>query len=401
MDLFEYQARDLFERHGVPVLQGIVARTPAEARAAAERIGGEVVVVKAQVKTGGRGKAGGVKLARGADEAEARASEILGMDIKGHRVEAVMVAEGASIVDEYYFSLLLDRAERRYLALCSLEGGVDIETLAEERPDALVRLGIDPRTGLDAVAAAEIVARAGFPAEDADEVARVLHLLGEVYRAEDATLVEVNPLVKTADGRIIALDGKVTLDDNAGFRHPDRAALVDESRDDPLEVRARAKDLNYVKLDGQVGIIGNGAGLVMSTLDVVALAGEDLPGSPRPANFLDIGGGASAQVMADGLDIILSDPQVSVVFVNVFGGITACSEVAKGIREALKQLGHRATKPIVVRLDGNAVEVGREILSEYGHPLVTLVDTMDGAARRAAELASRALASTIPTSGRA
>ena len=391
MDLFEYQARDLFEAHGVPVLRGLVARTPAEAREAAERLGTAVVVVKAQVKVGGRGKAGGVKLARSPEEAEQHARAILGMDIKGHTVEAVMIAEGADIAEEYYFSLLLDRAHRNYLAMCSLEGGVEIELLAEERPEALTRVGIDPRTGLDATVAAEIVERAGFDAEIAEEVARVLVALGVVYREADATLVEVNPLVRTGDGRIIALDGKVTLDDNADFRHPERAGLVDATRDDPLEVRAKERDLNYVKLDGQVGVIGNGAGLVMSTLDVVAYAGEDLPGKPSPANFLDIGGGASAQVMADGLDIILSDPQVTVVFVNVFGGITACSEVAKGIREALKQLGHRASKPIVVRLDGNAVEVGRAILAEYGHPLVTVVDTMDEAARKAAELASAAM----------
>ncbi|MFT3875418.1 MAG: ADP-forming succinate--CoA ligase subunit beta [Propioniciclava sp.] len=391
MDLFEYQARDLFEAHGVPVLRGIVARTPAEAGAAAEELGTEVVVVKAQVKVGGRGKAGGVKLARSRAEAEAHAAAILGMDIKGHTVEAVMIAEGAAIAEEYYCSLLLDRAQRCYLAMASVEGGMDIEQLAVERPEALARVPLDPRTGLDAEAAEKIVAAAGFDEEVAGEVARVLTLIGTVYRESDATLVEVNPLVRTEDGRIIALDGKVSLDDNAAFRHPEWADLRDESRDDPLEVRAREKDLNYVKLDGQVGVIGNGAGLVMSTLDVVAYAGESLPGSPKPANFLDIGGGASAQVMADGLDIILSDPQVSVVFVNVFGGITACSEVAKGIREALVQLGNRASKPIVVRLDGNAVEVGRAMLQEYGHPLVEVVDTMDNAAARAAQLASAAM----------
>ena len=391
MDLFEYQARDLFEAHGVPVLRGIVARTPGEARAAAEQLGGGVVVVKAQVKVGGRGKAGGVKLAKSPDEAEKHARAILGMDIKGHLVEAVMVAEGADIAEEYYFSVLLDRANRNYLAMCSLEGGVEIEQLAEERPDALVQLTLDPRTGLDEAAASEIVAKVGFAEDIADQVTDVLVKLGDVYREADATLVEVNPLVKTGDGRIIALDGKVTLDDNADFRHPEREELVDATAIDPLELRAREKDLNYVKLDGQVGVIGNGAGLVMSTLDVVAYAGEDLPGSPKPANFLDIGGGASAQVMADGLDIILSDPQVEVVFVNVFGGITACSEVAKGIREALKQLGHRASKPIVVRLDGNAVEVGRAMLEEYAHPLVKVVETMDEAARTAAELASAAM----------
>lgn len=391
MDLYEYQARDLFAEHEVPVLRGIVARTPAEARAAAEELGGGLVVVKAQVKVGGRGKAGGVKLAKNPDEAQQVAGDILGMDIKGHTVRAVMVAEGADIADEYYFSLLLDRANRTYLAMCSVEGGVDIETLAVERPDALVRHAVDPRSGLDAEEAASIVAEAGFPEDVAEEVARVLVRLGQVYRDEDATLVEVNPLVKTAQGRIIALDGKVTLDDNADFRHASWGELRDDSQVDPLEIRAKAKGLNYVKLDGQVGIIGNGAGLVMSTLDVVAYAGEEVPGHPRPANFLDIGGGASAQVMADGLDIILSDPQVSVVFVNVFGGITACSEVAKGIREALTQLGNRASKPIVVRLDGNAVEVGRAMLAEYDHPLVTQVETMDQAAAKAAELASAAM----------
>lgn len=390
VDLFEYQARDLFEAHGVPVLRGITARTPEEARAAAEELGTDVVVVKAQVKTGGRGKAGGVKLARSPEEAAKRAGEILGLDIKGHRVETVMIAEGAQIAEEYYFSLLLDRSTRSYLAMCSVEGGMDIETLAVERPEALARTEVDPLVGLDQAKAEEIVAAAGFAEADRAELARVLVLLGEVYRENDATLVEVNPLVKTGDGRIVALDAKVTLDANSAFRHPDWAAYADESSDDPLEVRARAKHLNYVKLDGSVGIIGNGAGLVMSTLDVVAGAGEDLPGQPRPANFLDIGGGASAQVMANGLDIILSDPQVKVVFVNVFGGITACSEVAKGIIDALGILGERATRPIVVRLDGNAVEIGRHMLAEAAHPLVEVRETMDDAARRAAELAAAA-----------
>jgi succinyl-CoA synthetase beta subunit len=390
VDLFEYQARDLFEAHGVPVLRGIVARTPEEAEAAARELGTSVVVVKAQVKTGGRGKAGGVKLARSPEEAGERAREILGLDIKGHVVQQVMVAEGADIADEYYFSLLLYRANRRYLAMCSVEGGMDIETLAEEQPEKLARIEVDPIVGLDAAKAAEIVAHAGFPADLSAEVERVLVLLGEVYTANDATLVEVNPLVKTGDGRIIALDGKVSLDNNAAFRHADWVGLADESADDPLEIRAREKNLNYVKLDGSVGIIGNGAGLVMSTLDVVAYAGAEFPGSPTPANFLDIGGGASAQVMADGLDIILSDAQVKVVFVNVFGGITACSEVDKGIVDALAILGDRETKPIVVRLDGNAVEEGRQILADAGHPLVTMELTMDSAARKAAELASAA-----------
>lgn len=390
MDLFEFQARDLFERHGVPVLPGRVAETPEEARKAAEDIGG-TVVVKAQVKTGGRGKAGGVKLAHSPDEAYEVAAKILGMDIKGHRVNKVMVAQGAEISAEYYVSLLLDRAERTYLAMASRSGGVEIEQLAQEHPELLVKVPVDPRAGVHDAKSLDIALEAGFEGEEQFAVAEVLRRLWQVYHEEDATLVEVNPLVKTSEGRIIALDGKITLDDNAAYRHPDHDELVDEASEDPLEARAKAKGLNYVKLDGQVGVIGNGAGLVMSTLDVVAYAGEDLPGKPHPANFLDIGGGASAQVMADGLEIILSDPQVSVVFVNVFGGITACSEVAKGIREALKQLGNRATRPIVVRLDGNAVEVGREMLAEYKHPLVTVVDTMDDAARRAAELASAAL----------
>ena len=388
MDLFEYQARDLFEAGGVPVLRGITAQTPDAARDAAADLGTPVVVVKAQVKTGGRGKAGGVKLARSPQEAAERARDILGLDISGHTVETVMVAEGAEIAEEYYFSLLLDRSTRNYLAMCSRVGGVDIETLASERPDALARVEVDPLVGLDQAKADEIVTAAGFPEEDRAEIASVLVRLGQVYRDNDATLVEVNPLVKTAQGEIVALDGKVSLDANAAFRHPEWSAYADESLDDPLEVRARAKHLNYVKLDGSVGIIGNGAGLVMSTLDVVAAAGTDLPGRPRPANFLDIGGGASAKVMANGLDIILSDAQVKVVLVNVFGGITACSEVAKGIIDALAMLGERATRPIVVRLDGNAVDIGRHMLAEAAHPLVRLADTMDEAAREAAELAS-------------
>ncbi len=391
MDLFEYQARDLFAAHEVPVLDGIVATTPAEARAAAERLlaGSGLVVVKAQVKTGGRGKAGGVKLARTPDEAEQAATQILGMDIKGHTVHRVLVALGADIAQEYYVSLLLDRAERRYLAMASVEGGMEIEQLAVERPEALARVPVDPIVGIDEAKADEIVAAAGFDAAVAPRVADVLRRLWSVYDEEDATLVEVNPLVLTSDGRVIALDGKVTLDDNAGFRHQAHADLVDRAAADPLEARAKAKHLNYVKLDGQVGIIGNGAGLVMSTLDVVAYAGE-AHGGVRPANFLDIGGGASAQVMADGLDIILSDPQVKAVFVNVFGGITACDEVARGIVAALEMLGDEASKPLVVRLDGNNVAQGRAILAAAAHPLVTLAETMDGGADAAAALAATA-----------
>lgn len=394
MDLFEYQARDIFEKHGVPVLGGVVATTPDEARAGAEQLlGGEpgVVVVKAQVKTGGRGKAGGVKLAKSADEAAEKASEILGMDIKGHTVHRVMIAAGAKIAQEFYFSLLLDRAERRYLAMASVEGGMEIEQLAVERPEALARVAVDPRTGIDEAKANEIVDAAGFPTKTSPEVAAkvaaVLVKLWDVYREEDATLVEVNPLVLTEDGEVVALDGKVTLDANADFRHADHAELEDKAAADPLEARAKEKDLNYVKLDGEVGIIGNGAGLVMSTLDVVAYAGE-AHGNVKPANFLDIGGGASAEVMAAGLDIILTDPQVKSVFVNVFGGITACDAVANGIVAALEILGDEASKPLVVRLDGNNVVEGRRILAEAGHPLVTLADTMDGGADKAAELAN-------------
>ncbi|MCV7612944.1 ADP-forming succinate--CoA ligase subunit beta [Micrococcus luteus] len=388
MDLYEYQARDLFEAHGVPVLAGIVAQTPDEAKAAAEKIGG-VTVVKAQVKVGGRGKAGGVKVAKTADEAYEHAKAILGMDIKGHTVHRVMIAQGADIAEEYYFSVLLDRANRTYLAMCSVEGGMEIEQLAEERPEALAKVPVSALTGIDAETAQKIVAEAGFPEELRADVAEVIQKLWEVFEKEDATLVEVNPLVKTGDGKILALDGKVSLDDNAQFRHEDHAALVDERTEDPLEAKAKANGLNYVKLDGQVGVIGNGAGLVMSTLDVVAYAGEQ-HGGVKPANFLDIGGGANAEVMANGLDVILGDEQVKSVFVNVFGGITACDQVANGIVKALEILGDTATKPLVVRLDGNAVEEGRRILQEANHPLVTLAATMDEGADKAAELAHSA-----------
>jgi succinyl-CoA synthetase beta subunit len=387
VDLYEYQARDMFEKHGVPVLQGIVADTPEEARAAAEKIGG-LTVVKAQVKTGGRGKAGGVKVAKTPDDAFEAAKAILGLDIKGHVVKRLMVAEGAAIAQEYYFSVLLDRANRSYLSLCSYEGGMDIEQLAVERPDALARIEVNPTEGITLAKAKEIAVAAKFPADLVDKVAEVFVLLYGVYTAEDATLVEVNPLVLTDDGRILALDGKVTLDANAEFRQPDHAALEDKDAADPLEAKAKEHDLNYVKLDGEVGIIGNGAGLVMSTLDVVAYAGENY-GGVKPANFLDIGGGASAEVMAAGLSVILGDPQVKSVFVNVFGGITACDAVANGIVAALDMLGDAATKPLVVRLDGNSVEKGREILAAANHPLVTLATTMDDGADRAAALAAK------------
>ena len=387
MDLYEYQARDLFEAHSVPVLKGAVASTPDEAAKAAAEIGGRVVV-KAQVKVGGRGKAGGVKLAENADDAREKASAILGMDIKGHTVHKVMIAQAAPIAAEYYLAILLDRANRSFLVMASVSGGMDIEQVAHETPEKLARVNFDAYQGLSEGKALEIVRAGAFPPDIEAEVARVLMLLWKVFKEEDATLVEVNPLVKTDDGSIIALDGKVTLDDNASFRHPSHESLVDTAAADPLEAAAKEKDLNYVKLDGEVGIIGNGAGLVMSTLDVVAYAGEKF-GGVRPANFLDIGGGASAQVMADGLSIILGDPAVKSVFVNVFGGITACDAVANGIVQALEMLGDKATKPIVVRLDGNNVKEGRRILDEAAHPLVQQAETMDGAASRAAELAAK------------
>jgi succinyl-CoA synthetase beta subunit len=388
VDLYEYQGRELFARHGLPVLDGGVATTPDEARAIAERLGGRVVV-KAQVKVGGRGKAGGVKLADGVDEAEARARDILGMDIKGHTVHKVMVTTTADIVEEYYFSYLLDRANRTFLCIASVAGGMEIEQVAHETPEKVIRQPVDANTGVDEAIARDIVDRAGFPAEVADQIAAIAQRLWQTFVTEDATLVEVNPLAKVADGRVLLLDAKITFDGNADFRHPDHEALEDTSAVDPLEQRAKERDLNYVKLDGEVGIIGNGAGLVMSTLDVVAYAGEEY-GGVRPANFLDIGGGASAEVMANGLEIVLSDPSVRSVFVNVFGGITACDAVANGILQALKLLGDRGesvTKPLVVRLDGNNAEEGRRILDSANNPLVERVDTMDGAAKRAAELA--------------
>ena len=385
MDLFEYQARDLFESHQIPVLAGAVATTADEAVAAASKIGGKVVI-KAQVKVGGRGKAGGVKLADNAADAKEKAKAILGMDIKGHIVNKVMIAQAAPIESEYYLAILLDRANRNFLVMASVAGGMEIEEVAHKTPEKLARVGIDPNIGINKAKALEIVKGGQFPDEVLDQVAEVLIKLWQAFVKEDATLMEINPLVKTKDGKVIALDGKVTLDDNAGFRHPDHEQLVDHAATNPLEALAKEKDLNYVKLDGQVGIIGNGAGLVMSTLDVVAYAGEKY--GVKPANFLDIGGGASAEVMANGLSIILGDVDVRSVFVNVFGGITACDAVANGIVQALAILGAKATKPIVVRLDGNNVDLGRKILNEANHPLIQQLDTMDGAAAKAAQLAA-------------
>ena len=393
MDLFEYQAKELFAEYGVPVPQGKVASTAAEARAIAEEFaaaGKPRVVVKAQVKTGGRGKAGGVKVADGVDDAEAKAEQILGMDIKGHTVHRVLVEEASDIAEEYYFSFLLDRTNRTFLSICSAEGGMDIEEVAETNPDAVAKISIDPLTGAPANVAAKIVEDGKLPKAAAEGAAEVISKLWDAFVGKDATLVEVNPLILTKDGRVVALDGKVTLDENAEFRQ-DLESLTVPEEGDPLEVKAKAKGLNYVKLDGEVGIIGNGAGLVMSTLDVVAYSGED-HGGVKPANFLDIGGGASAEVMANGLEIILGDPAVKSVFVNVFGGITACDAVANGIVQALElleQRGDDVSKPLVVRLDGNNAELGREILTKRAHPAVQQVDTMDGAAAQAAELAAK------------
>ena len=390
MDLYEYQARQLFKAHGVPVLGGEVASTAQQAREIAQELfanGSQLVVVKAQVKTGGRGKAGGVKLARSAQEAFERAQEILGMDIKGHTVHKVLISDGADIEQEFYFSVLLDRAQRAYLAMCSREGGMDIETLAKERPEALAKVAVDPLVGIDAAKAAEIVAAAGFePGKVADDVAGVILKLWEVFTGEDATLVEVNPLVLTPQGTVLALDGKVSLDDNARMRHRDHEQFVDTVDADPLETRAKAAGLNYVRLTGEVGVLGNGAGLGMSTLDVVAGAGER-HGGMRPANFLDLGGGSSAQVMATGLEVVASDPQVRAILVNVFGGITSCVSVAEGIVAAVSSLGESFTKPIVVRLDGNQAEAGRAILAEANLPQVTIAETMDGAADRVTAIA--------------
>ena len=387
MDLFEYQARDLFEKYGVPVLAADIATTSEQAHDAAAKIGGKVVV-KAQVKVGGRGKAGGVKVAADADEAKEKAGAILGMDIKGHTVRTVMIAQAVPIESEYYLAILLDRSNRTFLVMASVSGGMDIEEVAHTAPEKLAKIPVDANIGITPAKAKEIIAAAAFPMDVAPQVEEVLLTLWKVFQSEDATLVEINPLVKSVVGKIIALDGKVTLDDNAGFRHPDHEALIDHAETNVLEAAAKEKDLNYVKLDGQVGIIGNGAGLVMSTLDVVAYAGEKF-GGVRPANFLDIGGGASAQIMADGLSIILGDADVKSVFVNVFGGITACDAVANGIVQALELLGPKATKPIIVRLDGNNVIEGRAILKAAAHPLIEQVDTMDGAATRAAELAAK------------
>ncbi|NKX91306.1 ADP-forming succinate--CoA ligase subunit beta [Nocardia coubleae] len=386
MDLFEYQAKELFVKHGVPSSEGRVCDTAEEARAIAEEIG-KPVMVKAQVKVGGRGKAGGVKYAATPEDAFTHAQNILGLDIKGHIVKKLLVAEAKDIAEEYYISFLLDRSNRTYLAMCSVEGGMEIEEVAEKTPERLAKIPVDAVKGVDLTFAREIAEKGHLPTEVLDAAAVTIQKLWEVFTKEDTTLVEVNPLVRTPNDEILALDGKVTLDENAEFRQPGHLEFADVDATDPLELKAKENDLNYVKLDGEVGIIGNGAGLVMSTLDVVAYAGEN-HGGVKPANFLDIGGGASASVMAAGLDVILGDAQVKSVFVNVFGGITACDAVANGIVGALEVLGDAATKPLVVRLDGNNVEEGRRILAEANHPLVTLAQTMDEGADKAAELAA-------------
>ncbi|MFI5961907.1 ADP-forming succinate--CoA ligase subunit beta [Streptomyces asoensis] len=376
MDLYEHQARELFAEHGLSVPRAEVTSSPEEARAIARRLGGRVVV-KAQVRTGGRGKAGGVAFAADPAGAERTARRILGSDIKGHTVGAVMLAQPVDVEEEFYVSYALDRAAGRFLAIASAEGGTEIEEVAAERPEAVVRIPVDPAEGVTSAKAAQIAAAAGLPARTVDTLVR----LWQVLVREDALLVEVNPLVRTRQGRIVALDGKVTLDDNASFRHSRRAA-GGARHDDPVEAAAAAKGLHYVRLDGEVGVIGNGAGLVMSTLDVVAGCGA------RPANFLDIGGGASAEVMADALSVVLLDPAVRVVLVNVFGGITACDAVAEGIVRALEAV--RPTRPLVVRLDGNNAARGRAVLDAHRHPLLHRATTMGGAARRAAELATAA-----------
>ena len=389
MDLYEYQAKELFALNQISTQVGKVVTNAEDAKKAAQEFN-KPVVVKAQVKTGGRGKAGGVKLANNPEEAFEKAKNILGLDIKGHIVKKVLITPAEDIKEEYYVSFLLDRTNRTFLAMASVAGGMDIEEVAAKTPEKLAKISINPITGVDNLKAKEIAQKAGIPTEVLDQVAELIEKMWKAFTQIDATLIEINPLVRTKNDQIIALDGKVTLDDNALFRHPDFEKFIDTANVDPLETRAKEKDLNYVKLDGSVGIIGNGAGLVMSTLDVVAYAGDKF-GKVKPANFLDIGGGASAQVMADGLGIILSDPSVKSVFVNVFGGITACDAVANGIVQALEILKSDSTikpRPIVVRLDGNNAQEGLRILKSANIENVEIVDTMDNAAAKAAQLAA-------------
>jgi succinyl-CoA synthetase beta subunit len=380
MDLFEHQAKELFARHGVAVPRGRVAWSPEEAEAAAAELGG-TVVVKAQVQTGGRGKAGGIQLARDAAEARAKAEQIIGMDIRGHTVRRVLVEEASDIAAEYYLALLHDRAGKGLLAMASAQGGVEIEEVAKAAPEAIVRVPVNPLIGLRPYHVAQVVYGAGFAAEARKGAGEILTRLADVLVANDCMLVEVNPLVLTTDGQVKALDGKVTLDDSALFRHPELEELRDTFAVDPQEQAAKERGLNYIKLDGQVGIIGNGAGLVMSTLDVVAQAGG------KAANFLDVGGGASAETMTAGLEVILSDPKVRSVFVNIFGGITRGDLVAQGILDALDQLGDKLQVPLVVRLDGTNAEEGRRLLAASPSEKVVPAATMLEAAAEAVALA--------------
>ncbi len=383
MDLFEHQAKELFARHGVAVPRGRVAWSPEEAEAVAAELGG-TVVVKAQVQVGGRGKAGGIKLARDPAAARVNAEQIIGMDIKGHVVRRVLVEEASDIAAEYYVSILHDRAGKGFLAMASAEGGVEIEEVAARDPGAIVRVPVNPLIGLRPYHINQLVFGAGFAPEARKGAAEILTHLYDVFTAADCMLVEVNPLVLTAGGQVKALDGKVSLDDSALFRHPDLAELRDSFAADPQEQAAKEKSLNYIKLDGWVGIVGNGAGLVMSTLDVVAQAGG------KAANFLDLGGGASADSMAAGLEVILSDPKVRSVLVNIFGGITRGDLVAQGILDALERLGDQVRVPLVVRLDGTNAEEGRELLAKSSSDKVVTAATMLEAAAKAVELAGRA-----------
>lgn len=378
MDLYEYQGKQLFARFGIPVSQGFVARTPAEAKAAAQQIAGPVVV-KAQVLSGGRGKAGGIKLAKTAAEAEEYAAAILGLDIRGHITRTLWVESASEIAKEYYFSITFDRAEKKPLFMLTTQGGMDIEQVAEEHPDALVRLHLDPLSGFKPWVARELCYRAGIPTEERRQVAAIIEQAYRCFCELDAMLVEINPLIVTPSGEVKALDSKFTVDDNALYRHPDIAEMRDVAAADPQEQMAHEKDLTYVKLDGEVGILGNGAGLVMSTLDVVAQAGG------RAANFLDVGGGADASKIVDALEVICSDAKVRSILFNIFGGITRCDEVANGILEAIET--SNISVPMVVRLDGTSDEEGRKILADANPAGLTVEKTMLGAAKRAVELA--------------
>ena len=381
MDLFEHQAKELFARHGVAVPRGRVAWSPEEAAAVAAELGG-TVAVKAQVQIGGRGKAGGIKLAGDPAEARAHAERIIGMDIRGHTVRRVLVEEASDIAAEYYVAILHDRASKGFLAMASAEGGVDIEEVAATKPEAIVKVPVNPLVGLRSYHVNQLVYGAGFDERARKGAAELLARLYDVLVAADCMLVEVNPLVLTAAGQVIALDGKVSLDDSALPRHPDLEALRDTFAADPQEQAAKERGLNYIKLDGYVGIIGNGAGLVMSTLDVVAQAGG------KAANFLDVGGGASAETMTDGLEVILSDAKVRSVLVNIFGGITRGDLVAQGILDALDRLGDKVQVPLVVRLDGTNAAEGRALLAASPSDKVIPAATMLDAARKAVELAN-------------